>query len=91
MPDGKLVGGLDDFIDINRKLWRVGMWVAAREPPADVDSIDEHAGGHDQLANLPQGLPKGCRDHRLGTHMEGNAEAPRNLARPQQQRRRFGA
>ena len=42
----------------------------------------------DQLADLPDRLAEGRRNHRLRPHMEGDAESVRDLAGAQQERRR---
>ena len=65
------------------------MRIAAREAAADVDGVDQHARGHDQLADLAERLAEGGRHDGLGAHMEGDAKPRRALAGFQQKRRRL--
>src|SRR5262249_38604600 len=89
--DGQLVGTAHNLLNEARKLWWIGVWVAAREAAANIDGIDKDARFHDELAELPQRLAERGGDHGLGADMEGDAEPARNLPGVQKKRRRLGA
>src|SRR5262249_10527661 len=88
--DRKLVPRLGDLVGIAGELRRIGMRIAARKAAADIDGIDENAGRHYKLADLPQRIAAGPRNDRPRSDMEGNPEPAGDLSRTQQQSRSFG-